>query len=217
MNRNELLKENKGSRTRKTSLFIPGGFIVFLILQYIIFMDSWAWSFLNPSLAFFSLESIRISIFQFGFYLGFFNFIILIGQIILCRFEKYNKNFIIFIAGLLHFIGYGYLVISANFFDLLIMATITGIGMSILLPTVSLYIKEISLEQNQGFNFSFLTTTTQIAGILGLLLGGLLGDFISYHYIFIISAFSLLSISIIVLLRYLILKKIIRNDQDILV
>jgi MFS family permease len=136
---------------------------------------------------------------------------ILVGQIFLSQLsDQFNKSLVIFIAGILHFIGYSYLVIVTNFFDLLVMAIITGLGMSILIPTVSVYINEISLERNKGFNLSFITATTQGAGILGFLLGGYLGDIFSINWLFLFSAFSLLSVSVIIILQNIYFKRVLQ-------
>jgi sugar porter (SP) family MFS transporter len=106
--------------------------------------------------------------FQSGLLMGMLNFVAIFGSIVAgYTSDKYGRLKTFTLASILFFIGGLVLIVSSNFFVLMIGRTIVGLGTGIGFSVDPLYIAEISPKEVRGA----LVTLSEIAINVGIVLG----------------------------------------------
>ncbi|MHA2089883.1 MAG: MFS transporter [Candidatus Kariarchaeaceae archaeon] len=149
---------------------------VFGFLLIITFANTASWMLIEPSFLFYfyTLDYIEpeYEASQFGLFVAAYGVFVFIGEVVFGGLsDRYGRRPLIFIGGIIHMGFYIYLVFVDSFLNLIIAASIAGIGLGLVGPALNAMISEASNPAHRTFVLGLTTSAASLAQIIGPIFG----------------------------------------------
>ena len=190
--REKLLKrrETAFTKTRKKSLFdtLPRPLYIFGMLLLIDFVIIFTFAFVEPEMVFYFYDDLGWTTIQFGLVVGAYGASMVIGQWFLGPLsDRFARKPVIIIGMTLFAVFYIGLVISINYYVMLLIAIISGIGEALMMPALSAYYMDISDERYRSRVLGFKESAASLGGVIGPLTVALISAMVTSQTIFMVA------------------------------
>jgi MFS family permease len=181
----------ENSAAEKTGIItsLPRPLYLFGALLTLDFLAVFVFAFIEPQLAFFLYNDLKFSTSQFGLLVSGYGLAMVIGQLTLGRLsDRIGRNPIIALGFLLNAGFYFGLTQLDQFFLLLLLALMAGLGNSLVVPALSSYYLNITAEEHRSRIMGVKESVAALGGAIGPLLVAVVSGWTTPQGIFLISA-----------------------------
>ena len=176
LRRREMLRRRREAAlapTQSTSLWasLPNPLYIFGTLLFLDFANTFAFAFIEPQMVFYLYDVYGWSTVQFGIVVGVYGLAMVLGQAGLGQLsDRYGRKPIIVMGVALNATFYFGLVYFSNFYAVLGVAAVAGLGAALLGPAVSAFYLDITAEQHRSRVVGIKESSLALGGVLGPLL-----------------------------------------------
>jgi multidrug resistance protein len=173
---------------------LPRPLKVFGTLLFIDFSIVFAFAFIEPELVFYMYDDLGWTTTQFGILVGVYGLVTAAGQAVSGPISDRVARKPVIIVGIILNAGfYLGLVFVSDFYWLLGVSALAGLGEALLMPALSAYYLDISTEQHRSRIMGFKESSAALGGVTGPLLVAGLSGLLSSTGIFMIAFLLLMS------------------------
>lgn len=181
----------ESSTAGKTGIMasLPRPLYLFGALLTLDFLAVFVFAFIEPQLAFFLYNGLKYSTSQFGLLVSGYGLAMVIGQLTLGRLSDWLGRKPVISLGFVLNAGFYFGLTQLNqFYLLLLLALMAGLGNSLVLPALSSYYLNITAEQYRSRIMGIKESVASLGGAIGPLLVAIISAWTTPQGIFIISA-----------------------------
>jgi multidrug resistance protein len=170
---------------------LPRPLTLFGILLLIDFTFVFTFAFVEPQMVFYLYDDLAWTTTQFGVLIGVYALVSALGQVAAGPIsDRFARKPIIIVGILLNATLYIGLILFTDFYLLLVVAVIAGMGDALLYPALSAYYLDISGDQHRSRVMGLKESSAALGGVLGPLLvvgaSGLMGAYGVFMIAFVI-------------------------------
>lgn len=168
---------------------LPRPFYLFGTLLALDFVAMFIFAFIEPQLAFFIYGQLKFSSTQFGIIVSTYGVAVAVGQVTLGQLsDRIGRKPVIAAGFLLNASFYFGLTQFSEFWLLLVVALLAGLGNALVLPALSAYYLDITAEQHRAQIMGIKEAVAALGGVAGPLLVAIVSGWTTPQGIFMISA-----------------------------
>ena len=190
---------------KKESLWssLPRPLTLFGTLLLIDFTIIFTFAFVEPELVFYMYDDLGWTTTQFGIIVGVYALTTASGQLFAGPIsDRFPRKRIIITGLLLNALLYLGIILFIDFYTMLVVAAVAGIGEALLMPALSAYYLSITADEHRGRVMGFKESAAASGGVLGPLLVAGLSGLLTSMAIFAI-AFAMMTGTAVVALLFL--------------
>jgi len=167
---------------------LPRPLFIFGILLLVDFVIVFTFAFVEPEMVFYFYDNLGWTTIQFGLIVGIYGASMVAGQWFLGPLsDRYARKPIILIGMALNSIFYIGLALITNYYLLVVVAMISGIGEALMMPALSAFYMDISNRQYRSRVLGFKESAASLGGVAGPLIVALISGLASSQFIFMIA------------------------------
>lgn len=168
---------------------LPRPLYLFGVLLSLDFLAVFVFAFIEPQLAFFIYDKLKFTSTEFGILVSAYGLAMAVGQLTLGKLsDRYGRKLLIGSGFLLNGFFYLGLTLFTEFWVLLVIAMLAGLGNALILPALSAYYLDISSEQHRSRIMGIKEAVAALGGAIGPLLVAVVSGWTTPQGIFTISA-----------------------------
>jgi DHA1 family tetracycline resistance protein-like MFS transporter len=167
---------------------LPTPLTIFATLLFLDFAHTFAFAFIEPQLVFYLYDVYGWSTVQFGAVIGTYGLSLVLGQATLGRLsDRYGRKPLIVTGVALNATLYFGLVYLTDFYAVLGVAAIAGLGGALLGPAISAFFLDITAEQHRSRVIGIKESSYALGGVAGPLLVVIASRFTDAHGVFLLA------------------------------
>jgi DHA1 family tetracycline resistance protein-like MFS transporter len=167
---------------------LPTPLTIFATLLFLDFAHTFAFAFIEPPLVFYLYDVQGWSTVQFGAVIGTYGLSLVLGQATLGRLsDRYGRKPLIVTGVALNATLYFGLVYLTDFYAVLGVAAIAGLGGALLGPAISAFFLDITAEQHRSRVIGIKESAYALGGVAGPLLVVIASRFTDAHGVFLLA------------------------------
>lgn len=167
---------------------LPTPLTIFATLLFLDFANTFAFAFIEPQLVFYLYDVHGWSTVQFGAVIGTYGLALVLGQATLGRLsDRYGRKPLIVTGVALNATLYFGLVYLTDFYAVLGVAAIAGLGGALLGPAISAFFLDITAEQHRSRVIGIKESSYALGGVAGPLLVVVASRFTDAHGVFLLA------------------------------
>lgn len=167
---------------------LPRPLLIFAILLLVDFVIVFTFALVEPEMVFYFYDNLGWTTIQFGLIVGIYGASMVAGQWFLGPLsDRYARKPVIIIGMALNSFFYIGLALVTNYYLLIIVAMISGIGEALMMPALSAFYMDISNRQYRSRVLGFKESAASLGGVAGPLIVALISGLVSSQVIFLIA------------------------------
>ena len=163
---------------------IEGTTFVFIVFIFIRFAGIVSWSLIEPSVSFY-LYNLNYDSLAVGFYFSCYGITMFLGQTFLGGLsDKFGRKIVLQIGLIIYMLGFCFLLNTDQIINFYISGILNGIGVSLIIPSIVAELADITNGSgNRGKIMGFYYGAYYLAGIVGPIFGGYLGEVFNFNFV----------------------------------
>ena len=163
---------------------IPNPRYVFLLFILVDGSQILSWMIVEPGFSFYIYDSLALQPQDFGLFIAAYGLFVAIGEGLLGSLsDKFGRRPLILLGSVLMIVFYGYLIFAKTTVDLIIAASIGGIGLGFIGPAMKALISDASAAESRATVIGLETGIVFTTLIFGPIFGGYLYEWTSMKFV----------------------------------